>query len=521
MKTYSRRTGEDRKFVVFEVVGRTLRVAQGSTGVPARKKHKEFASEAQALLAQERMIEDLVAKGFAERASVATRRAERAAAGSSRAVRAPEPDSRYADLFEAAGEGDATAAEGTAVLSRLAPNPAAPAKPRKKGGKRKKKRGTGEGTAEALDKRVVAGIGAGAFACCAIFGFLGYDMFFKPPSIVGSWEGSRTEHEIGKFLTHDTYALLLDGQARAVMTREGKFTSKGTYTVQGDRLRLNFPAEKIPKGDEPKVEGEAGEAAEGGEPGEAAEGGEPIEEAEDVPASDLEYQIVLGRATLDLYDPASGKKVVQLIRMTKKVGSGSASAAAAAPAEAPKDLGAGGGDKAADAALASVRFEAVDGAFRMQYPPGWKMEFGGRPDGSYSWGRFHQGPRQGPGLRRRRRLADGRAEQRQPPRRERARPGPRRPRAVPEDRIGDVLRLQGERPRPFQGRRPGRGAGLDLHRHRRRHVRRQAPGDPRHLPDQRPPGLGPLRGADEGLRQAQGHLPRDEPEPGPLRPYPA
>ncbi|CAN5859618.1 hypothetical protein BH23PLA1_BH23PLA1_34380 [soil metagenome] len=37
-------------------------------------------------------------------------------------------------------------------------------------------------------------------------------------------------------------------------------------------------------------------------------------------------------------------------------------------------------------------FTSKDGAFRIQYPEGWKAESGSRPDNTYSWARFTQGP---------------------------------------------------------------------------------------------------------------------------------
>ncbi len=365
MRTFTRGTGPERKLVILELAAHRLQVSQGTSGEVPTKKRKDFATEAEARSACDRMVGELLAKGFVERNSSEAGKPARVKAksgvGASRADRA-EPssgeESAYADLFASAGEDVAEGA--TAVLPRLAPAPAAQADPRKKKGGKKKKKRKGSGgpeSGDALDKRVIAGIGAGAVASLALLGFLGYDMFFKPASIVGSWEGSRTEHEIGKFLTHNTYALLLDNQKRAVMTREGNFTSKGTYALQDDRLKLSFPAEKDDDGEE-------------------------------VPGSEIEYKVTLGRATLDLYDPLNGKKVVQLIRMTRKVGAG---AAPATPPPAPRDLAAGGGDPAADAGLLSANFSPADNAFRLRYPAGWATETGSRPDNMYSWVRLTKG----------------------------------------------------------------------------------------------------------------------------------
>lgn len=108
------------------------------------------------------------------------------------------------------------------------------------------------------------------------------------------------------------------------------------------------------------------------------------------PPSEVDYKVVLGRATLDLYDPESGRKVVQLIRFRKPLVGGSSSSTAVAPA-APKDLAGGAGDEAADAQLASIDFAAKDGAFRLRYPSGREFETGTRPDNIYSWARFTKG----------------------------------------------------------------------------------------------------------------------------------
>src|SRR5262249_37072157 len=104
-----------------------------------------------------------------------------------------------------------------------------------------------------------------------------YDGFIKPPTIVGTWRGSMIEFEIGKPIIHTRYDLILDEKKRASMTLEEKLTSTGTYTVKGNRLKLTFKDE----------EGQT---------------------------SDEEYKFILGRATLDLHDPATDKLMVQLIR---------------------------------------------------------------------------------------------------------------------------------------------------------------------------------------------------------------
>jgi hypothetical protein len=140
------------------------------------------------------------------------------------------------------------------------------------------------------------------------------------------------------------------------MTLQEKITSTGTYSVKGDRLKLEFKGDKSEKGDD----GEEGQS------------------------STQEYKISLGRATLDLMDPETGKLQVQLIRFreTPVVG-----AEKKAP-PVPKDLMAGDPNKfdpAEDQALAPVELRAKDGAFKMRHPEGWEVESGGRPDNTASW----------------------------------------------------------------------------------------------------------------------------------------
>jgi hypothetical protein len=168
--------------------------------------------------------------------------------------------------------------------------------------------------------------------------------------LVGLWYGTRIEYEIGRPMIRTEYRLILDDQRRVSMTLQDKVTSTGTYVLQGDLLKLS-------------LKGEEGDTDE------------------------VKYKVSLGRATLDLFDPESGKKAVQLVRFRDKpsVGGG------AAPPSAPNDLAGGADDKAADEKLASVTFSAKDGSFRLRYPAGWKEENGSRPDNTYSWARFTKG----------------------------------------------------------------------------------------------------------------------------------
>src|SRR6185437_14623279 len=138
-------------------------------------------------------------------------------------------------------------------------------------------------------KRVLAAFAAVGAACVALMGYVLYDVFLKPPTIVGTWAGSRIEFETGGPIIHNQFRLVLDEKKRASMTLQEKFTSVGTYTVRGDLLKLTFTAEKDEDG--------------GG-------GGENDEDGGEAATSERQYKISLGRSTLDLFDPSSGKKVV-------------------------------------------------------------------------------------------------------------------------------------------------------------------------------------------------------------------
>jgi hypothetical protein len=352
MRTFTLGSGTERKTVVIEVDGARMAVIDRRPDGSTRRNEKELKSAGDAQKASEQLARELVARGYVEQAGGARPNGKPAA---------PVPKDRPspAALFdddENAGEGE----EAAPVLSRLAPraaataaataDEAAPKKKKKSGGKKKRKASAGGG--DGLDKRVLAGSAAVGLLLVAGFGYLIYEVAFKPASIVGKWAGSRTEHEISRFVAHTTYGLILDEHGAAARAIE-EHASGGTYTVKGDRLKLSL------KDDE----------------------GETFEE---------EYKFELGSVTLDLYDPKSGKKIVQLIRQSGPAiiaGAGAAPKAAAPP----KDVAADKVDPAADAKLASVTFSPKDGAFKMRHPAGWEVETGSRPDNTYSWGRFTKG----------------------------------------------------------------------------------------------------------------------------------
>jgi hypothetical protein len=131
-------------------------------------------------------------------------------------------------------------------------------------------------------------------------------------------------------------------------------TSMGTYSVQGNRLKLSFKNED----------------------------GEPSEE---------QYKIVLRRSTLELHDPETNKLIVELIRQSRET---PVVGGKAAPAAAPADVALsdpGKVDQAADERLASEKFSPKDGAFKLRHPKGWEVETSSRPDNTYSSAIFTEG----------------------------------------------------------------------------------------------------------------------------------
>ncbi len=115
----------------------------------------------------------------------------------------------------------------------------APKKKKKKSGKKKKQSGQGGDT---LDKRVLAGVGAVGLAIVCGLGFVIYDGFIKAPSLFANWQGGMVDHEISKHLTVTQYVLILNDKNRAELTivDQNPWIGVGTYTLKGDRLKLNL-----------------------------------------------------------------------------------------------------------------------------------------------------------------------------------------------------------------------------------------------------------------------------------------
>jgi hypothetical protein len=363
-RAFTHGTSASGKLVVIEVNGPRVVVTQKKSDGSTKKSERDLRSETEAHTVCEGMVRELIAQGFVERplfASTKSKSARPAPAASKPVAKAAVPEKINVNyLFE---DDEQSPGSDGPVLPRLAAapgaGPAADSAPKKKkaGGKKKKRKKAERG--DALDKRVIAGILAVGALGVALAGLFVYDAFLKPPTIVGTWAGSMIDYEIGRPIIHTQYRLLLDEKKRASLTLQEKFTSVGTYAVKGDRLTLTLK----------DVDDEKGEEGAG---------------------SERQYKFSLGRSTLDLFDPQSGKKMVQLLRFREAPAIGGGTK----PPAAPTDLAAGAADqvdKGADARLASVEFSPKDGAFKLRHPQGWSAETGSRPDNTYSWASFTRG----------------------------------------------------------------------------------------------------------------------------------
>lgn len=347
MRRFSLGSSADRKVVVLEVVGSKLNVVRVKPDSATTRQMKDLSSEADARSACEKVAQELIARGYIEHGGGRTPTASGVAAVKANArsvapINDPD-DAPPASLFDDLEP----VSESIAPLARLAVPPEPAGVPKKsKTAKKKKKKKTAEDS-DGLDKRVLAGVGAVALLVVGIIGYIAYDTFLKPPSIIGSWGGSMVEHEISRSLTHTAYNLVLDEKKNASMTIDHQLTTTGSYSLKGDRLKLAL------KDDD----------------------GYP---------SDREFRIKLGGSTLDLIDPDSGKLIVQLLRLRGAPAAGGGKADAKAEA-ALVDKDAGKFDPAADQKIAAVEFGAKDGAFKLRHPQGWQTDTGARPDNTYSY----------------------------------------------------------------------------------------------------------------------------------------
>lgn len=360
-------TAKGRKLVSIDVRGPRVILVQKNPDGGTRRNERELRDEIEARSVCEGMIRELLSRGFVEQAvSGGAKTSQRETAAASRpAERVAEPEKLGLEALYDLDESPVRA-DGPA-LNRLAAAPVAKTggdgtpKKKKKGGKKKKRKKAESG--DSLDKRVLAAVGAVGMALAAFLGYMVYDAFLAPSTIVGTWAGSMIDFEIGRPIIHNQYRLVLDDKKRASLTLQEKFTSVGTYTVKGDRLVLSLKEEK-----------DAKEKDEEGAPD------EPFER---------QYKFALGRATLDLFEPASGKKTVQLLRFREPPVVGGGGKAPPPAADLAGDVGKG--DEAEDARLASVEFSPKDNAFKLRHPPGCTPDTGSRPDNTYSWGSFTKG----------------------------------------------------------------------------------------------------------------------------------
>jgi hypothetical protein len=348
MRRFSLGSGPERKVVVIELEGSRMTVVLVMPDGSTKRTQRDLVSESAARAASDQMARELIGRGFKEKIARAVKQAKETARSAEQDLRAQllEDSSLFDDMEPTETD--------QPVLARLAAVPAptpsvaeTPKKAKKKaGGKKKRKKAEG---GDALDKRVLAAIGAVVAALFGIAGFMAYDVFFKPATIVGVWRGSMIEHEISKKLTHTRYDLILDNDRRASLTLQQKYTTTGTYSLKGDLLKLSL-------------------------------------RDEDGRSDEREYKFKLDSVSLQLFDPDKNEMVVELQRsFTDAPVIGGKSSAP----KAPTDLGEG--DTSADETLASVDFSPKDSAFRMRYPKGWEHETGSRPDNTYSWGKFTSG----------------------------------------------------------------------------------------------------------------------------------
>ncbi len=274
--THGSATEGNSVVVDLDLSGTRMTVVQKMADGSTKRSQKEMTDEGEARSASEKFARELISRGYTERVSRGPKPAGTGAAASKPSARAREINPAFDDL-----EAPAPATlqplprlAGVAGTQRSADDTLK--KKKKKSGKRKKQKAQG---GDALDKRVLAGVGAVALALIAGIGFVIYDFFIKPPTIVATWQGGMVEHEISRKLSVTQYSLTLDDKHRAelVITEHEPWIGVGTYVVKGDRIKLSL------------TDGE-GES------------------------SEREYKIALSRVTLELYEPGSGKLLVQLLR---------------------------------------------------------------------------------------------------------------------------------------------------------------------------------------------------------------
>lgn len=352
MRRFSHGDATHRKVVTIELQGQSLVVVRIKPDGTSTRQEQALPTEAAAKAVADKLAGELLSHGYREHggkkpAPAVSTNASRPAAPPRPKPAAPPPEPDGPNLFD-----DLELVESSSPpLARLAPLPQAAAAdaPQKKKTGKKKKKGKGPKNPDALDKRVLAAFAAVGLLIVGGAGFMAYDMFLKPASIVGVWKGSMVEHEIGHSLSHTSYALTLDAAKHASMSIDDHSVGSGTYSVKGSRLTL-------------KLKDEEGEE------------------------SERDFKFKVGSASLSLIDPDSNKLLVDLVRQFHEPDSPAAGKAkSAAAAKELVDDGDMKVDPDADKALASVELSAKDGAFRLRHPPGWEAQTGGKADNTYSY----------------------------------------------------------------------------------------------------------------------------------------
>jgi hypothetical protein len=185
------------------------------------RSQKDFATEAEARSASDRLAREMISQGYAESGARSPMPANAIpaalkAAPSRREHDGVGPNRVLKDAAPASVETPWPPPLASAPTLRSAEQDAPLNRTKKKGSKNKKKARNDD----ELDKRVLAGIAAFGLALVGVVAFVVYDFFIKPPSIVGVWRGGMIEHEISRSLTLTQYDLVLDDKRRAALTVE-------------------------------------------------------------------------------------------------------------------------------------------------------------------------------------------------------------------------------------------------------------------------------------------------------------
>jgi hypothetical protein len=279
-RTFIQGEGPNWKYVRVQVQGTRMVVTQGRMNGPSKRSEKQLQSEAEAASACALMARELFARGFLEQRPGAPK----PAVAASRPKLQPTPEPPEGELALADAVEDAAPVITRSGRAALASRPAVSSQPGADGAparvpkKKKKKKGKRAKEGE-NDRFVMAGIAAGAALVVGIIGYVIWAEFLRPASIVGTWQGSKIDYEIGKPIIYSHYKLILDQNHRSALTLQQSLTMVGTYEVKGNILKLNV--------------------------------------GDSLDSSEMEYKFELGSVELTLYHPGEEKPMVKLIRLHK------------------------------------------------------------------------------------------------------------------------------------------------------------------------------------------------------------